>query len=102
LLPERDWLTLIEAAWLLQIREHTARQMVTDEAHPERPLKPYRGGGGRTKVTTESVDQLLKSTRSKTRLAQLKKHEITAPKPPSRSGLPEPLTAAISTLSVDR
>jgi hypothetical protein len=96
LLPERDWLTLLEAAWLLQVREHTARQMVADEAHPERPLKQYPGGGSRAKVKAESVEQLLRDTRAKTRLAQLKKHEIVAPRPARRSGPPALLTPVIT------
>ena len=96
LLPERDWLTLLEAAWLLQVREHTARQMVADEAHPARPLKLYPGGGSRTKVRAESVEPLLRGTRAKTRLTQLKKHEIAAPRPGRRSGPPAPLTPVIT------
>ena len=96
MLPERDWLTLQEAAWLLQVREHTARQMVADDVNADRPLKPYPGGGSRLKVRAESVEQLLRGTRAKTRLAQLKKREITAPRPGRRSGPPAPITARIA------
>lgn len=100
LLPERDWLTLLEAAWLLQVREHTARQMVADEAHPDRPLKPYPGSGSRVKVTAESVEQLVRGSRAKTRLAQLKKHQIRAPKPACRCGSPAALTTGMTPLNL--
>ena len=98
-LIERDWLTLLEAAWLLQVREHTARRIVSHSDRLPGLLVLHRGGGARVKVAVDSVARLLRGTRARIRLAQLIKGEIVAPKPQRRDGPPAPLTTRIDPIN---
>jgi hypothetical protein len=90
---ERDWLTLLEAAWLLQVREHVARGMVASDLNPEGRLKPYPGSGARVKVTAESLRRLLRGKRALVQFERLLNGLITAPAPECRGASPKPFHA---------
>ncbi len=85
-------LTLVEAAWLLQVTVNQVRRMVASGR-----LQVMPGGGRTMRVAVSDVAALTKGDRARRLLRELASGNVEAPRPSSPSAAARPLSTVIVT-----